>query len=116
MSDTVLLEVDEGVATITLNRPERLNCIDIPTLDRLVSLLDEAAASKDVRVVVLAGRGRAFCAGADQGEMVQRCHRQASRRRGRRWARVGVGLRLSACRARGAVLCPFREDRPAGAS
>jgi 2-(1,2-epoxy-1,2-dihydrophenyl)acetyl-CoA isomerase len=72
MSDTVLLEVDEGVATITLNRPERLNCIDIPTLDRLVSLLDEAAASKDVRVVVLAGRGRAFCAGADQGEMVQR--------------------------------------------
>jgi 2-(1,2-epoxy-1,2-dihydrophenyl)acetyl-CoA isomerase len=72
MSDTVLLEVDEGVATITLNRPERLNCIDIPTLDRLVSLLDEVAASKDVRVVVLAGRGRAFCAGADQGEMVQR--------------------------------------------
>lgn len=72
MTDTVLLEVDEGVATITLNRPERLNCIDIPTLDRLVSLLDEAAASKDVRVVVLAGRGRAFCAGADQGEMVQR--------------------------------------------
>jgi 2-(1,2-epoxy-1,2-dihydrophenyl)acetyl-CoA isomerase len=72
MSDTVLLEMDEGVATITLNRPERLNCIDIPTLDRLVSLLDEAEASKDVRVVVLAGRGRAFCAGADQGEMVQR--------------------------------------------
>jgi 2-(1,2-epoxy-1,2-dihydrophenyl)acetyl-CoA isomerase len=72
MSDTVLLDVEDGVATITLNRPERLNCIDIPTLDRLVSLLDEAAASKDVRVVVLAGRGRAFCAGADQGEMVQR--------------------------------------------
>ena len=72
MSDTVLLDVDDGVATITLNRPERLNCIDIPTLDRLVSLLDEAAASNNVRVVVLAGRGRAFCAGADQGEMVQR--------------------------------------------
>jgi 2-(1,2-epoxy-1,2-dihydrophenyl)acetyl-CoA isomerase len=72
MSDTVLLDVADGVATITLNRPERLNSIDIPTLDRLVSLLDEAAASKDVRVVVLAGRGRAFCAGADQGEMVQR--------------------------------------------
>ena len=72
MSDTVLLDVDDGVATIMLNRPERLNCIDIPTLDRLVSLLDEAAASKDVRVVVLAGRGRAFCAGADQGEMFQR--------------------------------------------
>jgi len=72
MSDTVLLDVDGGVATITLNRPERLNCIDIPTLDRLVSLLDEAAATRNVRVVVLAGRGRAFCAGADQGEMVQR--------------------------------------------
>ena len=72
MSDTVLLDVDEGVATITLNRPERLNCIDIPTLDRFISLLDAAAGSKDVRVVILAGRGRAFCAGADQGEMVQR--------------------------------------------
>jgi len=45
MSDTVLLDVDEGVATITLNRPERLNCIDIPTLDRFISLLDAAAGS-----------------------------------------------------------------------
>ena len=72
MSDTVLLDVKDGVATIMLNRPERLNSLDIPTLDRLVSVLDEAAASRDVRVVVLAGRGRAFCAGADQGEMVQR--------------------------------------------
>jgi len=75
MSDSksaVLLEVTDGVATVTLNRPERLNTIDLPTLDALVSALDEVAGSSAVRAVVLAGRGRVFCAGADQAEMVER--------------------------------------------
>ncbi len=70
--DTVLLDVHEGVATVTLNRPERLNTIDLPTLESLVEALDRVAASADVRCVVLAGSGRLFCAGADQGEMVER--------------------------------------------
>ena len=72
MSEQVLLEVEGGVATVTLNRPDRLNAIDLPTLEALAAALDRVAASADVRCVVLAGAGRAFCAGADQAEMVPR--------------------------------------------
>jgi len=72
MSDEVLLEIAGGVATVTLNRPERLNTLAIPTVGRLVEALDAAATSSEVRVVVLAGKGRVFCAGADQAEMVER--------------------------------------------
>jgi len=72
MNDEILLDIEDGVATVTLNRPERLNTLTIPTVDRLVETLSEAAASVDVRVVVLAGNGRRFCAGADQAEMVER--------------------------------------------
>jgi len=67
----VMVEVTDRVATVTLNRPERLNTMSIPMVDRLVDALAEAAASP-ARVVVLAGAGRAFCAGADQAEMSER--------------------------------------------
>ncbi len=69
--DDVLVDVAGGVATVTLNRPDRLNSLEVDTVDRLVDALAEAAASP-ARVVVLAGAGKAFCAGADQGEMVPR--------------------------------------------
>jgi len=72
MSDEILVEVGDGVATVTLNRPERLNTLAIPTVDRLVEVLAEVAADDAVRAVVLAGRGKKFCAGADQAEMVER--------------------------------------------
>jgi enoyl-CoA hydratase/carnithine racemase len=72
MSDDILLGIEDGVATVTLNRPDRLNTLAIPTVDRLVETLSEAAASDDARVVVLAGNGRRFCAGADQAEMIER--------------------------------------------
>ncbi|MEZ5170525.1 MAG: enoyl-CoA hydratase-related protein [Acidimicrobiia bacterium] len=67
----VLVEVADQVATVTLNRPDRLNTLAIDTVDRLVDALAEADASP-ARVVVLAGAGKAFCAGADQAEMVPR--------------------------------------------
>lgn len=65
MSDDVLYEVADHVATLTLNRPERLNTISGPMLDRLTELLVRANEDEDVRVVVLTGSGRAFCAGLD---------------------------------------------------
>ncbi len=72
MNDDILLEIKDGIGTVTLNRPERLNTLAMPTVDHLVDALGEVAASEDVRVVVLAGNGRRFCAGADQAEMVER--------------------------------------------
>jgi len=68
----VRVDRQAGVATITLNRPERLNAIDLPTLEALVAALGDLAGDASVRCVVLTGAGRAFCAGADQGEMVRR--------------------------------------------
>ncbi|MAE93451.1 MAG: hypothetical protein CL910_02195 [Deltaproteobacteria bacterium] len=72
MNDDVLLEVKDGVGTVTLNRPDRLNTLAIPTVDRLTELLLTAGASEEVHAVVLAGNGKRFCAGADQAEMVER--------------------------------------------
>ena len=72
MNDEVLLDIEDGVAKVTLNRPERLNTLAIPTVDRLVERLTEVAEREDVRVAVLAGKGRRFCAGADQAEMIER--------------------------------------------
>jgi enoyl-CoA hydratase/carnithine racemase len=64
-SDVVLYGVQDHVATLTLNRPDRMNTINGPMLDRIADLLIEADRDPEVRVVVLTGSGRAFCAGLD---------------------------------------------------
>ena len=64
--------VSEGIATITLNRPDRLNSFIEPMAEELQSALKEAAARDDVRCVLLTGEGRAFCAGQDLPEVVER--------------------------------------------
>ena len=64
--DVVLLEHrDPGIALITLNRPERLNAWNAELATRYFELLDEAAAESAVKVIVVTGAGRGFCAGAD---------------------------------------------------
>lgn len=67
MSDytDLLYEVADGIATITLNRPERLNAITIPMLTSLSGALREADLDRQVRVIILTGAGRGFCAGLD---------------------------------------------------
>lgn len=65
MSDEVLYEVSEAVATITLNAPDRMNTISGPMLDAISERLLEADRSPAVRCVILTGAGRAFCAGLD---------------------------------------------------
>lgn len=64
-SDEVLYEVSEGIATLTLNRPDRLNTISGPMLDQLTQLLLKANGDPEVKVILLTGAGRAFCAGLD---------------------------------------------------
>jgi enoyl-CoA hydratase/carnithine racemase len=57
--------VADGVATITLDRPERLNAFTLVMRGELIDAFDRVDADDDVRAVVVTGRGRAFCAGAD---------------------------------------------------
>lgn len=59
----VLYAVEDNIATITLNAPERMNTISGPMLDRLTELLLQAEADREVRAIILTGEGRAFCAG-----------------------------------------------------
>jgi enoyl-CoA hydratase/carnithine racemase len=71
MTSEVLTDVTDGVAVITLNRPERLNAISGPMLDALSDALLQADRDASVRAVVLTGAGRGFCAGLDlSGEAV----------------------------------------------
>jgi enoyl-CoA hydratase/carnithine racemase len=67
-SAEVLYEVADHIATITLNRPERMNTISHAMLNELTGHLVAADADPDVRVVILTGTGRAFCAGLDLSE------------------------------------------------
>ena len=63
--ETLLYSVEDGIATITLNRPDRMNAFTTRMRDELVSLFDETDADDAVRAVIITGAGRAFCAGAD---------------------------------------------------
>jgi 2-(1,2-epoxy-1,2-dihydrophenyl)acetyl-CoA isomerase len=67
-AERVLVDVVDGLATVTLNRPGKLNALDYETYAILSSLADELPQRDDVRAVVLTGAGRAFCAGADLTE------------------------------------------------
>jgi 2-(1,2-epoxy-1,2-dihydrophenyl)acetyl-CoA isomerase len=70
MADTVLYDVTEGLATITLNRPDAMNALDHATKEALRDTLRQAAGDRAVRAVLLTGAGRAFCVGQDLKEHV----------------------------------------------
>jgi 2-(1,2-epoxy-1,2-dihydrophenyl)acetyl-CoA isomerase len=67
----VLLEVADGVATVTFNRPEAMNSLDVATKEALLAALRRVADDPAVRCVVLTGTGRAFCVGQDLKEHVE---------------------------------------------
>jgi len=64
-TEEVIYQTEEHIATITLNRPERLNTISAVMLDSLVECFTRANEDPEVRAVLLTGTGRAFCAGLD---------------------------------------------------
>ncbi len=70
-ADDVLYEVSDQIATLTLNKPDRMNTISGPMLAQLAYLLIKANEDPNVRVVVLTGTGRAFCAGLDLVDATQ---------------------------------------------
>ena len=70
MTDELLYDVDGHVGVITFNRPDRMNTITPKMLDGLSKLLLQADADPEVRVLVITGNGRAWCAGLDVGAAV----------------------------------------------
>src|SRR5579872_3918099 len=63
--DTLIYAVEDGIATITLNRPEKLNAFTAKMMSEMIAAFDRIDADDDVRAVIVTGAGRAFCAGAD---------------------------------------------------
>jgi enoyl-CoA hydratase/carnithine racemase len=63
--ETLLYDVDDGILTLTLNRPEKLNAFTATMMNELIEAFDRADADDAVRAIIVTGAGRAFCAGAD---------------------------------------------------
>jgi 2-(1,2-epoxy-1,2-dihydrophenyl)acetyl-CoA isomerase len=68
---TVLLDIEGGVATITLNRPDALNALTVPMKQELLAAVRSVERDAAVRAVILTGAGRAFCAGQDLRERLE---------------------------------------------
>ncbi|MFQ5948755.1 MAG: 2-(1,2-epoxy-1,2-dihydrophenyl)acetyl-CoA isomerase PaaG [Acidimicrobiia bacterium] len=66
--DNIRFEIDGGVATLTLHRPDKLNAFTVPMLEECRHALSAADGDPSVRALLLTGAGRAFCAGQDLGE------------------------------------------------
>ncbi|BDB99273.1 enoyl-CoA hydratase/isomerase family protein [Saccharolobus caldissimus] len=71
MYNTIQIEVKENIGIIRLNRPDKLNAINLQMVEELVKALDELENNNDVKIVIITGNGRAFSAGADIKEMLE---------------------------------------------
>ncbi|HEX9712838.1 MAG TPA: enoyl-CoA hydratase-related protein [Actinomycetota bacterium] len=69
MSDTIIYDVSDGIATITLNRPDSLNALNTELSNAFIKAIGDAGSDLGVRAVIITGAGRAFCAGADLAEV-----------------------------------------------
>jgi 2-(1,2-epoxy-1,2-dihydrophenyl)acetyl-CoA isomerase len=78
LPDPVLLDVSDGIATITLNRPDAYNSLDVATKELLLETVLKVADDAEVRCVVLTGTGKAFCTGQDLKEHVHLLHNGGS--------------------------------------
>ena len=63
--ENLILDIEDGIATVTLNRPDKLNAMNEPMRRELIAALDHTDADDDVRAVIWTGAGRGYCAGAD---------------------------------------------------
>jgi len=70
MTASLQVSLEAGVLTLTLNRPDKRNALDTPTLDALYAAVERADLDAEVRVVAIRGAGKDFCAGADLAELL----------------------------------------------
>jgi len=87
--ETLLFSVEAGIATVTLNRPDRLNAFTTGMMVDLIAAFDVTDADDAVKAVIVTGAGRGFCAGADLSAGAATFDRNARREPERRAARVG---------------------------
>lgn len=78
MSEHVKLEIDGGVAKLTLDRPDKRNALRREIIQALLACVRDVAANDQVRVLVLQGTGKVFCAGMDLGQMQERAQSENS--------------------------------------
>ncbi len=69
MNERVTITIEDGVADVRLSRPDKMNALDPAMFDGIIAAIDRLASARDVRVAVLSGEGRAFCAGLDMASM-----------------------------------------------
>jgi len=94
--ERVLKAVRDGVLTLTLNRPDKKNAIDIRMIAELKAALQEADLSADVRVVALRGAGKDFCAGLDLNELLESADLTPPQNEARAWDLGEVFVKLRA--------------------
>src|SRR4249919_1174207 len=82
MADEVLCSIQDGIATLTLNRPEKRNAINQAMIESLTTHCSDLEQHRDVRVVVIRGAGKVFCAGRDLREMGQQQNAEGTVRTG----------------------------------
>jgi enoyl-CoA hydratase/carnithine racemase len=70
----IMLSIDKGIATISLNRPAIRNALDNATIVLFTNYLEQAQLDKNVKIVLLKGEGKDFCSGADLNWMRQAIH------------------------------------------
>lgn len=100
MTNATMLRLDTSgpIATVTLNRPDRLNAFNTAMLEELLAALDRLDADDAIRAVVVTGAGRAFCAGADLSSGVQGFTDDIAGAAASRDGGGRLALRLFACR------------------
>ncbi|PJG47388.1 enoyl-CoA hydratase [Sphingobium sp. LB126] len=69
LNNRVNIVIDDGIADVRLARPDKMNAIDLPMFEEIASAIDRLAGETSLRVVVLSGEGRAFCAGLDMASV-----------------------------------------------
>jgi 2-(1,2-epoxy-1,2-dihydrophenyl)acetyl-CoA isomerase len=87
-TDDLRFEIADHIATITLNRPERMNAFTFEMIDSWAAALIECRKNDDVRVVIVTGAGKAFCSGGDINAMGDRLAGTPDKRKNELWGRI----------------------------